>query len=257
MPYRPHRFVTTARELATRWVNIKRRAWIDHYVKTVYGSRQGKRKYEMAKRICFNSFTAFAHVTHLKPKEAAPIFGKLATFGKLNWADKAVALTRKAETGYLFKNEAVGSKKKEVCPTGPFSSCDDSIPVDVYELSALLCKSREKPPCHFPIFTTGVIYYEHSHLPHPMNCVTHDWSCFFTLWPDIIQFGHIASDVFRGMGVTQFIGIGHVDINGQCLILYFVALFRRFNFSPLTIFQRSGVSHIICSCYELINLIIR
>ena len=30
------------------------------------------------------------------------------------------------------------------------------------------------------------------------------------LWPDIIQFGRITSDVITGMSVTQFLAVGHI-----------------------------------------------
>ena len=33
---------------------------------------------------------------------------------------------------------------------------------------------------------------------------------FFDVWPDIIQFGRITSDVITGMSVTDFTTVGHV-----------------------------------------------
>ena len=35
------------------------------------------------------------------------------------------------------------------------------------------------------------------------------------LWPDIIQFGRVTSDVIRGMGVTPFIAVRHIAIKGK------------------------------------------
>ena len=34
---------------------------------------------------------------------------------------------------------------------------------------------------------------------------------FLTIWPDISRMGRITSDVVRGVGVTQFIGVGGID----------------------------------------------
>ena len=33
---------------------------------------------------------------------------------------------------------------------------------------------------------------------------------FFMLWPDIIQFGRVTSDVITGMSVTDFTTVGHI-----------------------------------------------
>ena len=30
------------------------------------------------------------------------------------------------------------------------------------------------------------------------------------LWPDIIQFGRVRSDVITGMSITKFLAVGHV-----------------------------------------------
>ena len=52
---------------------------------------------------------------------------------------------------------------------------------------------------------------ESSCVPIPMNCVTHYGSYFSMLWPAIIQIGHVTMGVIRGMGVTQFLTVGHVS----------------------------------------------
>ena len=42
-------------------------------------------------------------------------------------------------------------------------------------------------------------------MPRDRNCVT----CGLLLWPDIIRFGHVISDLVRGMSVTDFTTVGH------------------------------------------------
>ena len=58
-------------------------------------------------------------------------------------------------------------------------------------------------------------------MPHPNTgrCVPRTRYCgtmgFFMLWPDIIQFGRITSDVVRGMSVTNFTTVGHIATRAQ------------------------------------------
>ena len=44
----------------------------------------------------------------------------------------------------------------------------------------------------------------------PIESIRARWVVFFSLWPDISRVGRVTSHVFRGMGVTQFIGVVHI-----------------------------------------------
>ena len=67
--------------------------------------------------------------------------------------------------------------------------------------------------CDFDISFKNVVTVFSSpkrcYVPRTRYCVTL-WVVFLMLWPDIIQFGRVTSDVIIGMSVTDFTTAGHI-----------------------------------------------